>query len=226
MGLSRLEARYNCVMSTVSLVSADQLLRMPDDGYRYELIAGELKKMSPAGWRHGLVASRLHVWLGRYVEEHNLGALFEGDTGFLLESDPDTVRAPDIAFIRRDRLAAQQPTEAFWPGAPDLAVEVISPGDTVHEVDEKVKGWLDAGAVMVWVIDPKWRSVTIYRSQADVKILTENDELSGEERFAWLPPLRAGPVRRRVMLAAQGATGGLSASVSHGQASCPWYPIV
>jgi Uma2 family endonuclease len=168
-------------MSTTTLVTAEQLLYMPDDGFRYELIAGELKKMSPAGWKHGLIAGRLHGWLGRYVEEHKLGAVLEGDTGFLLASDPDTVRAPDIAFIRRDRLSASKPTEAFWPGPPDLAVEVISPGDTVHEVDDKVKCWLDVGTRMFWVIDPKWRSVTVYRSVARVTVLTENDELSGED---------------------------------------------
>jgi Uma2 family endonuclease len=168
-------------MSTVTLFTADQLLNMPDDGHRYELIAGELSKMSPAGWKHGWIAGRLHGWLAHYAETHNLGAVFEGETGFLLASDPDTVRAPDIAFIGRERLAAEEPTEAFWPGAPDLAVEVVSPGDTVHEVDDKVKTWLDAGAKMVWVVDPKWRSVTVYRSSEQVKILTENEELSGED---------------------------------------------
>jgi Uma2 family endonuclease len=168
-------------MSTTTLVTAEQLLYMPDDGFRYELIAGELRKMSPAGWRHGLIAGRLHGWLSRHVEDHRLGALFEGDTGFLLATDPDTVRAPDIAFVRRERLAIEQPTEAFWPGAPDLAVEVISPGDTVNEVDDKVRAWLDAGTRMVWVINPKWQSVTVYRSAARVKVLTAADELFGED---------------------------------------------
>ena len=168
-------------MSTTTLVTAEQLLYMPNDGFRYELIAGEVRKMSPAGWKHGLIAGELHISLGSYVRKNKLGAVFEGDTGFLLSSDPDTVRAPDVAFICRERLAAEKPTEAFWPGPPDLAVEVISPGDAVHEVHDKVKGWLDAGARMVWVIDPKWRSVTVYRSAARVTILTENDELSGED---------------------------------------------
>ena len=170
-----------CVMSTTTLVTAEQLLYMPRGRFRCELIAGELRKMSPAGWKHGLIAARLHLLLGRYVDDHGLGVLFEGDTGFLLASDPDTVRAPDVAFICRERLAAEKPTEAFWPGPPDLAVEVNSPGDTAHEVDDKVKGWLDAGTRMVWVIDPKRRSVTVYRSAARVIVLTENDELSGED---------------------------------------------
>jgi len=137
--------------------------------------------MSPAGWKHGLIAAQLQICLGSYVQKHKLGAVFASETGFLLASDPDTGRAPDVAFICRERLAAEKPTEAFWPGPPDLAVEGISPGDTVHEVDDKVKSWLDAGTRMVWVIDPKWRSATVYRSAARVTILTENDELSGED---------------------------------------------
>jgi Uma2 family endonuclease len=88
---------------------------------------------------------------------------------------------PDIAFIRRERLAAEHPTEAFWPGARDLAVEVVSPGDTVYEVDDKVQNWLDAETRMVWVIDPRRRSVTVYRSTGQVTALTEHDELSGED---------------------------------------------
>ena len=71
--------------------------------------------------------------------------------------------------------------EAYWPGPPDLAVEVVSPTDTVAEVDDKVKAWLDAGAMMVWVVNPRWRSVTVYRSAANIKTLTENEDLSGED---------------------------------------------
>jgi Uma2 family endonuclease len=168
-------------MSIATLVTADQLLHMPRGRYRYELISGELRTMSPAGWRHGLYAGRLHGWLSHHVERHNLGEVFEGDTGFLLASDPDTVRAPDVAFIRRERLLAEEPSEAFWPGAPDLAVEVVSPGDTVHEVDDKVKAWLEGGARMVWVVNPKWQSVTVYRSASQVMVLTAAEELSGED---------------------------------------------
>jgi Uma2 family endonuclease len=152
-------------MSKTTPVTAEQLLRMPDDGYRYELVAGELRSRSLAGWREGAVAGEL------------LGA----STGFLLARDPDTVRAPDIAFLGKDRLQGEMPEEAFWPGAPDLAVEVLSPGDTTSEVDEKVGAWLDAGASMVWVVNPQWRTVTVYRSATEIKTLTENEELDGED---------------------------------------------
>jgi Uma2 family endonuclease len=168
-------------MATSTLVTADQLLRMPDDGFRYELVAGELKRMTPAGWKHGMVGSRLHSLLGQHISQHGLGELFLAETGFLLAREPDTVRAPDIAFVRKDRLQGKPPEEAFWPGAPDLAVEVVSPGDSTGEVDDKVKAWLDAGTVAVWVVNPAWRTVTIYRSATDIKVLTESDELSGED---------------------------------------------
>ena len=168
-------------MSTTTPTTADQLLRMPEDGYRYELVAGELRKMTPAGWEHGIIGSRLHSLLGRHVLDHDIGEMFLAETGFLLSRDPDTVRAPDIAFIHKSRLPAVPPAEAFWPGAPDLAVEVVSPSDTLGEVDDKVKAWLDSGAKMVWVVNPKWRNVTIYQSSTDIKVLSEDDELTGED---------------------------------------------
>jgi len=167
------------MMTTVAPVTAEQLLGMPDDGCRYELIAGELRKMVPAGWKHGAVEGRLHSLLGHYVLEHRLGEVFGAETGFLLARDPDTVRAPDVAFVGKQRFAAALPEEAFWPGAPDVAVEVVSPGDTQREIDEKVKGWLDAGAALVWVVSPSWRTVTVYRSASDIKTLTEKDDLEG-----------------------------------------------
>jgi len=168
-------------MSTITRVTADQLFAMPDDGYRYELIAGELRKMTPAGWKHGAVGGRLQGSLAQHVENRGLGRLFLAETGFLIGREPDTVRAPDIAFVHKDHLPAEDPEEAFWPGAPDLAVEVVSPSDTFSELDEKVKAWLDAGSLMVWVVNPQGRNVTVYRSATNIKTLGEEDELDGED---------------------------------------------
>ena len=168
-------------MSTTTHVTAEQLLRMPDDGYRYELVAGELRKMVPASWKHGAIGGQLHGWLAQHIQQQKLGRIFSADTGFLIARDPDTVRAPDIAFIHKAHLPAAEPEEAFWPGAPDLAVEVVSPGDTMGEVDDKVRMWLDAGAAMVWVVNPKWRNVTVYCSTTDIRTLTENDQLDGQD---------------------------------------------
>jgi Uma2 family endonuclease len=166
-------------MSTMTPVTAEQLLHMAGDGCRYELIAGELHKMSPGGWRHGDVGGWLHAMLGSYLVEHRIGKLFFAETGFILGRDPDTVRAPDIAFVHKDHLPANLPEDTFWPGAPDLAVEVVSPGDTYREVDDKAKAWLSAGAQVVWVVNPLLRTVSVYRPGARLATLTENDVLDG-----------------------------------------------
>jgi Uma2 family endonuclease len=162
-------------------MTADELLAMPDDGYRYELVKGELIRMAPAGSEHGEVAMDLAGPLHQYVKKHNLGTVYAAETGFRLESDPDTVRAPDIAFISRERVKQTGRPKGFWPGAPDLAVEVVSPGDTVSEVEEKVSEWLEGGASMVWVVSPKLHTVTVYRSLTDIVTLTEKDKLDGAD---------------------------------------------
>ena len=168
-------------MSVTTLVTAEQLLRMPEYRFGYELIAGELRKMTPANRKHCIVAGRLHSLLGPYVYQHKLGETLIAEPGFLLARDPDTVRVPDVAFIRSERVRAAEDKEGFCTGAPDLAVEVLSPGDRQKEVSEKVKVWLDAGARMVWVVNPARRTVTVYRSATDIKALTEKDELDGQD---------------------------------------------
>ena len=160
-------------------VTADELLNMPDDGFRYELVQGELRQRYPPENVHGRVAMNFGISLGSYVKEHNLGAVYTAETGFKLASDPDTVRAPDVAFVSRVRVEAIGEIEGFWPGAPDLAAEVTSPGDTYAEVEEKVFAWLDAGTRMVVVVNPRQRSATEYRSQTDIIALTEADVLDG-----------------------------------------------
>jgi Uma2 family endonuclease len=119
--------------------------------------------------------------LAGYVKANRLGVCFGAETGFKVASDPDTVRAPDVAFVRRERIPERGIPKKFWQGAPDLAVEVLSPGDTYAEVTEKVEGWLDAGAWAVWVIDPKRRDVSVFRPMTDVTRLYDGDELDGGE---------------------------------------------
>ena len=166
---------------TVPLTTAEDLLHMPEDGFRYELISGELKKMNPAGSHHGMIVGNLTVLLGQHVRARRLGAILGAETGFLISREPDTVRAPDISFIRRDRLPKDSASTGFWPGAPDLAVEVLSPRDKVLDVDEKVLAWLRAGSRAVWVVDPILRTVTVCRSATSISLLTENDTLDGED---------------------------------------------
>jgi len=168
-------------MSITTLATAEDLLAMPDDGFRYELIEGEIRKMSPAGMVHGLVAGELVGLLRQHVSLNKLGATFTAEPSFRLSRDPDTVRVPDVAFISSGRLRHWDRSEACWPGAPDLAVEVVSPSNIQREVDDKVRAWLDAGAAMVWVVDPASRSVTVYRSSTDITTLTEDDGLDGQD---------------------------------------------
>ena len=163
------------------LMTADELLQMPDDGFRYELIKGELQQMSPAGHDHGRIAMELSSPLHQYVKLNKLGRVYAAETGFKLESNPDTVRAPDIAFIRQERVQEVGSTRGYWIGTSDLAVEVNSPSDTVSEVEEKVAEWLEGGTRLVWVVGPKLKTVTVYRSLTDIITLTEKDTLDGGE---------------------------------------------
>lgn len=136
---------------TTKLMTAQELWEMPDDGFRYELVRGELHRMAPAGSEHGASIMNLAAPLKIFVEEHNLGVVFAAETGFQLTDSPDSVRAPDIAFVRRERIPENGIPKGYWKGAPDLAVEVVSPSDKLYEVDEKVDDFLLAGTRVVCV---------------------------------------------------------------------------
>lgn len=165
--------------ATVQTMTADELFMMPDDGFRYDLVKGELRKMSPAGSEHGAIIARLTGRIMTHVEEHELGEVFGAETGFKLASNPDTVLGPDLAFVSKDRIPATGIPVTYWPGAPDLAVEVISPGNTRREMEEKVKEYLTAGVRLIWLLNPKQRTVMIYRADKETEILTEDGILDG-----------------------------------------------
>jgi Uma2 family endonuclease len=165
--------------TTKTLMTADELLHMPDDGYRYELVKGELLRMAPAGSEHGVTIMNIGIPLGQFVKTHALGVVFGAETGFKIYSDPDTVRAPDLALVSHARVPESGLPKGYWPGAPDMAVEVISPGDTYTEVEDKVQEWLDAGTRMVVVANPRNRTLKVNRSRAEVILLMENEELDG-----------------------------------------------
>ena len=157
-------------------VTADELFHMPDDGNRYELVKGELRMAPPPGSEHGLITMNLAGPLHQHVKSNKLGVVFASETGFQLEHDPDTVRAPDIAFVTAERV---ERTTGYLSGSPDLVVETLSPSDRISEVEEKVAAWLEGGARLVWVVSPKLHTVTVYRSFTDIVTLTEKDRLDG-----------------------------------------------
>lgn len=178
-------------MTTTPTTTADQLLNMPRDGYRYELVEGKLTEMAPAGKPHGVLAMRIGWRLAQHVEGQSLGEVCAAETGFCLASNPDTVRAPDAAFISRERLETVGEVAGFWPGAPDLAVEVVSTGDTFTEVGDKVFDWLQGAAKMVVVVNPRQQAVTVYRSLEDIMVLTQDDVIDGGEVVpGWTLPVR------------------------------------
>ncbi|HEX2205050.1 MAG TPA: Uma2 family endonuclease [Longimicrobium sp.] len=180
----------NAAAAQVPLVTADELLRIPDDGLRRELVRGEVREMTPAGRPHGKVALRIGARLETYVSAHGLGEAYAAETGFRLASNPDTVLAPDVSFVRSERLPELQ-AEGLISGPPDLAVEVVSPRDSFGDVQAKVFEWLAAGCRMVVVVDPRRRASTVYRSRSDVVLLTENDVLDGDDVVpGWTLPLR------------------------------------
>jgi len=167
-------------MSTLTrVVTADELLQMPRGKVRHELVRGELLTKSPAGSEHGAVIGALFLVVAEFVKRQQLGLVFGAETGFLIQRDPDTVRAPDIAFVRKARIPGSGIPVGFWPGAPDLAIEVVSPGDTVREVDEKVADWLVAGSLAVWVVNPRWKTVTVYAAGGTIETLTPAESLDG-----------------------------------------------
>jgi len=166
-------------MTTQTLLTADELLRLSADGGRYELVAGELRTMSPTGWEHGGLAAIFTTYLTMHVLHEKLGRVLTGEPGFVLATGPDTVLAPDVAFVRVERLEAAE--HGFYRGAPDLAVEIISPSDRYTEVEEKVASWLASGTRMVVVVNPRRRTLTVHRSATAVRHLTVEDRLDGED---------------------------------------------
>ena len=133
---------------TLATMTADELLTLPHNGYRFELIKGELYQMPPAGSQHGRIALKIGWRLAQYVEENGLGETYAAETGFIIDTAPDTVRAPDASFVSKERADALG-AEGFFPGAPDLAIEVVSPNDRPVEVEDKALDWLHAGTRMV-----------------------------------------------------------------------------
>jgi Uma2 family endonuclease len=167
-------------MASPSLLTAEELLSVSVPGKRVELVQGVLVVREPTGLRHGRVTMAVARRLADHVAASRQGEVYVGDTGFTLARGPDTVRAPDIAFIRRARIPDPEPL-GFPHLAPDLAVEVLSPTDRPGETLAKVADWLSAGTRLVWVIDPERRLVRVYRHDGTEALVSATDSLSGED---------------------------------------------
>jgi Uma2 family endonuclease len=171
---------YIADMVTQDAMTAEELYRLNLPDKRTELVAGRLIVREPPGFRHGRVAAQIALRVGNYVEKHDMGIVLAGDPGFILQRGPDTVRAPDVAFIFRHRLPDPEPV-AYAELAPDLAVEVLSPGDRPGETLAKVADWLNAGTRLVWVVDPGRRQLRVYRADGTEALLSGGDRLDGEQ---------------------------------------------
>jgi Uma2 family endonuclease len=168
-------------MATTKPMTAADLIALPDDGWRYELIEGVLHRMAPAGAEHGEIGIELGRHLGNYVIPRGLGRVYGADTGFFLSHDPETLVAPDAAFVRAERLPPRSERTGYMDLAPDLVVEVVSPTDAQPDVDAKISRYLAAGVRLAWVAYPKRRTVQIHTPSHPPRELAEGDTLDGAD---------------------------------------------
>jgi Uma2 family endonuclease len=166
---------------TTKPVTADELWRMPDppSGGRYELVRGRLIQVSPSSTRSNEVAIELARRLGNHIREHKLGRFGGSEGGFLLATNPDTVRAPDVWFVRAERVSSGRMPDRFFAGAPDLVVEVLSPTDRTGDIWQRVGQYLDAGARLVWVIDPTTEAAAAFPADGFPIIIGRDGVLDG-----------------------------------------------
>ncbi|MEM1304419.1 MAG: Uma2 family endonuclease, partial [Planctomycetota bacterium] len=164
-------------------ITADQLLgisvQLRNHGKRCELVSGELRIMSPTGGEHGVLSARIAAVLNVHVATNGLGVCFGAETGFVVQRDPDTVKAPDAAFVKQDRIDAVGISAKYFPEAPTLAVEVVSPSESEDEVHAKAQMWIESGSEMVWVVWPEDRTVSVYRPQQEVLKVGEAETPDG-----------------------------------------------
>jgi Uma2 family endonuclease len=172
--------RDDAVPYQATLMTAEDLMANPVPNKCTELVAGHILVREPPGYRHGDIAARLLIAIGTHVNAQSLGRVLAAETGFTLFRNPDTVRAPDVAFIRTERVPTKS-QNGYPEFAPDLAVQVLSPLDRAGVVLAKVGDWIDAGARLVWSVDPERRIARVYRADGTQSSLTADDSLNGED---------------------------------------------
>lgn len=164
-----------------TLVTAEDLLRPPYSSIRCELVDGEVIEMTPTGESHGVVSLALGEAIRAHVRSRKLGRAYGAETGFRLSRNPDTVLAPDVAFVAAQRLPTGRPSRAFLQIAPDLVVEVVSPSDSAAEIQRRVEQWLDAGLRLVWVAYPDTESIAVFPVGSTFARLKIDDTLDGSD---------------------------------------------
>ena len=160
-------------------MTAGDLLRLHGEGVRGELIRGELCETMPTGQEHGEIAANLTILLGMFVKPRKLGRLTTSDSGVWLERDPDTVREPDVAYFSAEKMPPGERVRGYAEVVPDLAVEIMSPADSLRAVNDKALMWLSYGVRLVWVVRPDARAVDVYRPGRVARTLTDVDTLDG-----------------------------------------------
>ncbi len=165
------------ISTQTSTTTAKVLFESVADGYRYELVKGKLAMMSPAGGRHGRIAVQVAYLLKDHLKGKSLGVVFAAETGFLIQTDPDTVLAPDVAYVSASRFEAVENEIQYLPLAPELAVEVLSPSDRFSRVESKAFAWLDAGTQLVLLVDPENQTVHAYRSRKQIEIFERGESI-------------------------------------------------
>ncbi len=164
-------------MATATLITAEEFELMPD-GERFELVSGTLREVTPPSFQHALLQGRLITRLSIFVMEQGLGEVV-GEVGVILFREPDTVRGPDIAFVRTERLPEPGEQRRLLRIVPDLAIEIVSPNDKARDVTSKVLTYLDAGVPTVWVVDPGAQHVEVWNHDAPVQVIRAGDTLDG-----------------------------------------------
>ena len=167
--------------TTQTNMTAEDLFWLPEDHQSHELVRGQLTTTPFADSMHGVVALKMGSALYTHVKAKGLGEALAARTGFILARNPDTVRAPDVAFISTTRIPAGGLPDGYVPFAPNIAAEVASISDKYMDVIDKIEDWLSAGTALVWVLNPRKKTVTVHRTGRDPRVLREKDTLEGEE---------------------------------------------
>lgn len=166
------------VAEQARLMTAEDYFRLPTDGRVTELVRGKVEEMNPPGFRHGKRCARIAYLLSRFLEEHDLGHVVGNDAGVVTERDPDTVRGADVAFYSYRRVPKDAEPEGYPEAIPELVIEVLSPTDSWARILRKVSEYLEAGVLVVCLVDPNQGRVFVHRADAPAEELTKGDEFA------------------------------------------------